>query len=407
MKTFEYRLYPNKHQRELLMGCLIESRGIYNKMLEQSIREYERHGKFLFKYDLCELWSGMNTPTVPASTVQCLADRLDKSFQSFLKRKKEGKDPSKVGFPRFKSANQWHSIHLRQYKAVFDLREHNRLRVPNKLGSSIKIKLHRSLEGLPKTCYLVLRADGHWYALIVCELESVKPLPVASLLKKAIGIDVGLKTFLTDSGGKTIKNPRFFQKAQKQLRIKQRRMCRRRKWTKRKKQHEKGAKQYQNQSQGYHRAARATAKQHLKIERQRRDFHHKQANKLIGKYRLIVVEDLDISNMVRCRNFSKSIRDVGWNSFIEILARKAENAGGRVVRVNPRFTSQECNSCGEIVQKSLSVRTHICTSCGYVADRDHNAARNVLDRGIRLVKSEKRAGSLPSTVKTSSRKSRG
>ncbi len=405
MKTFEYRLYPTKEQNRLLTGCLSESRTIYNKMLEQSIREYERHGKFLFKYDLIELWSGKEYEYAPASTVQCLADRLDKAFQAFIRRKDNGQEG---GFPRFKPANRWRSIHLRQYMnkcGDFHLKDCKRLSIPKKLGHKIKIKLHRPLEGTPKTCHLVLRADGHWYALIVCDLgDQVKTLPTAVLLKKTIGIDVGLKSFLTTSDNETVKNPRYYQKSQKRLRIKQRRICRRRKWKKKVKQGKKGALQYQKQSNGYYKATRETAKQHLKIKRQRKDFHHKQANRLVGKYRLIAVEGLDLANWLPTNFHAKSINDAGWYGFIQILSNKAESAGHRVVKVDPRYTSQECNSCGTLVKKSLSVRTHKCLHCGYIADRDLNAAKNILERGIDLVLAEKRAGAQPVSVKPSARK---
>src|ERR1700694_2556982 len=112
----------------------------------------------------------------------------------------------------------------------------------------------------------------------------------------------------------------------------------------------------------------------LKINRQRRDHHFKTAKPYAEGYRRIAVEDLQISNMVKNHHVSKSIRDASWGAFLDILEAKAANAGQQVLRVKPRFTSQQCFQCGEIVQKSLSVRTHRCPFCGYVADRDVKAA---------------------------------
>jgi putative transposase len=174
---------------------------------------------------------------------------------------------------------------------------------------------------------------------------------------------VGLKSFLTDSEGNTVPNPRFYRTSQKTLRRKQRQLCRRKKGSKRRRK-----------------AARNTAQTHLKIARQRRDFHYKVAQQYAERYQVIAVEDLIILNMVQNHSLAKSIMDASWGAFLAILSEKAERAGHAVVRVNPRFTSQKCFKCGEIVQKSLSVRTHLCPFCGYMADRDVNAAQNILKR---------------------------
>src|SRR5262245_289618 len=164
MRTYEYRLYPNHLQRRRLDACLNESRHIYNEMLEREKQHYQEVGKFLSKYDLTALFKGRGGTYVPASTVQTLADRLDKALKAFEAHRDED-----WGFPRFKSKNQWHSIQLRQLGIDFTL-QGRIIKVPAKLGSAIKIKMHRSLAGTPKTCYLLKRADSHCYALIVCEL---------------------------------------------------------------------------------------------------------------------------------------------------------------------------------------------------------------------------------------------
>jgi putative transposase len=362
MRTFEYRLYPNQEQSRLLLQCLIESRKLYNEMLETVKAQYAEQGTFLSKYDLTAQFKGRGGEHVPATTVQMLADRLTKSLKRFLAAKELGLP--NIGFPRFKKPNRWHSIQLRQYGTSRDAwldADNKHLHVPAKLGKLLKIKLYRPTLGTPKTVHLVHRADGHWYALLVCETE-----PRTEHLQKTcehpdIGIDVGLKSFLTDSEGNTVENPRFYRTSQKTLRRKQRQLCRRKKGSKRRRK-----------------AARNVAKTHLKINRQRRDHHFKAAKPYAEGYHRIAVEDLAILNMVKNHHLSKSIMDASWSAFLAILTAKAENAGHCVIRVNPRFTSQMCNKCGEIVQKSLSVRTHICPCCGYVADRDVNAAKNIL-----------------------------
>jgi len=364
MRTFEYRLYPQKQQAHLLMQGLRETRIIYNEMLETVRTQYEETGTFPGKYDLEAAFKGQGEH-VPATTVQCLADRLSKALKRFLAAK-ENTIPG-VGFPRFKKPNRWHSIQLRQYgKDVYLHEDKKHLVVPKKLGHFLKIKLHRQIEGKPKTVHLVLRADGHWYALIVCETEPQNDHLPSACQHPDIGIDVGLRSFLTDSEGHTIENPRFYRTSQKTLRRKQRQLCRRKKDSHRRRK-----------------AAKNAAKTHLKINRQRRDHHFKTAKPYAEGYQRIAVEDLQITNMVKNHHLSKSIMDASWGAFLTILEDKAASAGHQVIRVNPRFTTQVCSHCGELIQKSLSVRTHICTSCGYVADRDVNAAQNILMAGAR------------------------
>jgi putative transposase len=181
-------------------------------------------------------------------------------------------------------------------------------------------------------------------------------------------LDVGLKVFLADAEGALLENPRHYRRGEKRLARSQRIRDRR--------------------ARGSHRcrkAKREVAKKHLKIARQRRDFHCKVAKQYAERYSRICIEDVNIAGTVRNHRLAKSIHDAGWSTFLDILADKAERAGHVVIRVPARFTTQRCNRCGEHVQKSLSVPTHLCPCCGLVEDRDGNAAKNIV-----------RAGALPS-----------
>ena len=209
MRTFEYRLYPNKEQSHLLMQCLIKSRTLYNEMLETVKGQYAERGTFPTKYDLTAQFKGRGGEQVPATTVQMLADRLSKSLKRFLAARALG--IADVGFPRFKKPNRWHSLQLRQYGTSRDVwldADNKHLHVPAKIGKSLKIKLHRPLEGTPKTVHLVHRADGQWYALIVCETEPHIEHDPGECEHPDIGLDVGLKSFLTDSEGHTVERTR-------------------------------------------------------------------------------------------------------------------------------------------------------------------------------------------------------
>ncbi|MFH0797835.1 MAG: transposase [Candidatus Woesearchaeota archaeon] len=115
------------------------------------------------------------------------------------------------------------------------------------------------------------------------------------------------------------------------------------------------------------------ARQHEKISSQRNDFIHKESRKLAGSYSIIAVEKLSISNMVHNRYLSKSISDAGWRKFIQALAYKVEETGGKLVEVEPKGTSQHC-ICGNRVEKSLAVRIHKCNKCDIEMDRDTMSA---------------------------------
>jgi putative transposase len=174
-----------------------------------------------------------------------------------------------------------------------------------------------------------------------------------------------MRAYCTDSDGHTVENPRYFRKAEKQLKHLQRHLSRKKRGSKNR-----------------NKARKKLAKAHLKVQRQREDFARKQANALVTSSDLIAFEDLQIRNLVRNRHLSKSIHDAGWGQFLTWVKAYGVMHDIDVVAVPPKWTSQDCSACGIRVQKSLSVRTHICPSCGVVLDRDHNAALNILQHAL-------------------------
>ena len=217
----------------------------------------------------------------------------------------------------------------------------------------IEVKLHRPISGKIKTV-AVKRECGKW---CVCFCEA-KPLPV---LDTAIGMDVGLESFATSSNGDTIPNPHWYRSAEAKLGRAQRRVARRKK--------------------GSHRRRRAVAllqKVHTRIFRLRNEFQHRQSFRLVRDSGTIVVEDLNVKGLAGGM-LSKYVHDAGWSSFIAKLSHKAENAGRRLIAVNPAGTSQAC-ICGASVGKLLSDREHVCTACGLIAPRDVVSAQVILQR---------------------------
>ncbi len=185
----------------------------------------------------------------------------------------------------------------------------------------------------------------------------------------AIGIDVGLSHFYTDSNGIKVENPRFLRKSEKQLKKLHRRHSRCKKHSKNKERFRK-----------------RLAKKYLKVSRQRKDFAIKTARQVIINNDFVAIEDLQIKNMIKNHCLAKSIIDISWRMFRNWLEYFGNISGVKVIAVAPQYTSQQCSKCLNIVKKSLSERTHIC-KCGFVLDRDENAGINILAKAYLLAQS--------------------
>jgi putative transposase len=207
-----------------------------------------------------------------------------------------------------------------------------------------------------KRIRLVRRADGYYVQFLVSAQNKVD----VELTGKMTGLDVGISEFYTDSNGHTEPNPRFYQKGEKRLKFRQRRVSRKKKGS-------------TNRRKAINRLGRV----HLKISRQREEHAKRVARCVIQSNDLVAYEDLRIKNLVKNHCLAKSINDAGWYQFRKWLEHFGVKFGKITVAVNPAYTSQECSSCGTVVKKSLSMRTHVC-KCGFVLDRDWNAAINIL-----------------------------
>lgn len=363
-KAFKYRLYPNRSQAESLGAMLETHRNLYNSALEERRDVYERK-QYSVSYgqQSAKLKEARKTNPYLAKTnfssTQATLRKLDRAFKAFFRRAKAGEAP---GYPRFKGQDRFRLIEFPSYGNGCRLKDNGRLYLQH--VGHIKAKLHRPVEGKIKTVS-VKKSCGKWYAIFSCELDDA---PEATDDGSAVGIDLGLKAFLVTSEEESVEPPRHYRKARKKLRQAQRSLSRRKKGSNRRRK-----------------ARQRVAKLHEKTANQRRDFHHKEARKLVERYGLIAHEALNIRGIARTR-LAKSAHDAGWAQFLNILAQKAEEAAVRVVAVNPKNTTQVCCRCGALpeVKKTLSVRVHRCLSCGYIADRDVNAARNILGLGRSL-----------------------
>ncbi len=358
MKTFVYKLRPTPAQAAILTETVETCRHLYNHALSERKTAYQERGESIgFARQSASLPSlKRESPYLPRVHSQVLQDvlhRVDRAFQAFFRRVKSGKKP---GYPRFKGKGWYDSFAYPQWRNGVKLQQ-GRL-ILSKIGA-LRLHKDRPLEGAPKTCTIVRKADG-WYASIACEVAP-SPLPATG---RAIGIDVGLESFATLSNGAQIANPRYYRAAERKLKQAQRRLSRRVKGSNRRRK-----------------ARELLAKAHLKVKRARQDFAHKTARALVNDYEHIALEKLNIRGMLRNHPLAKSISDAGWGLFLGILIAKAASAGRVVVEVNPAGTSQVCAQCGETVPKRLAVRWHSCPYCGCELHRDHNAALNILKRG--------------------------
>jgi len=361
-KTFKYRIYPTKSQATLLNKMLEGCRYVYNETLSIRKNSYETSKKSISLYDTNKLltqWK-KDKPELTLSHSQVLQNvqvRVDLAFKAFFRRCKAGENP---GYPRFKGRGRYTSITYTQYTGGNICLKESILTL-SKIGD-IKIICHRPIDGKIKTITLIKSATNKWYASI--SVEGFK-LQIKKTLNKAIGIDVGLESFATFSTGEKIPNPRFFRQEEKALTKAQ----------SKKDKFEKGSLKRKKKN-------KVVTRIYERISFKRVNFIHQISKKLVNEFSIIAIEDLNIRNMIKNHCLAKSISDVSWNMFFNILINKAEYADCQVIKVNPRNTSKRCSRCGTIVEKSLSNRIHSCPICNLVLDRDVNASINILALGI-------------------------
>ena len=357
-RTYRYRIYPTKSQMTLLERTLEICRLVYNDTLALRKDAWEQEQRSISLYETNKIltqWKRERPELkeVYAQVLQNVQVRVDLAFKSFFRRVKAGKKP---GYPRFKGKGRYDSFTYPQYGFKLD---RDRLHL-SKIGD-VRVVLHRPIEGTIKTLTIRRSSTGKWYACF-----SVEYNPTSAPQKESVvGIDVGLESFATLSNGEKIENPRFFRTDEKALAKAQRRFSKAEKGTPEQKK-----------------ARKIVARIHERIANRRLNFAHQTSRKVVDRFGTIVFEDLDIQNMQKNHHLAKSIADVAWNMFIRITESKAEDAGSRVVLVNPRNTSQMCSRCGMIVAKTLSDRAHSCPQCGLVMDRDQNAAINIMRLGL-------------------------
>jgi putative transposase len=318
--------------------------------LQQWILTRERHSDSL----LGELYS---------QSAQNILHRLDKAFEAFFERR--------ASYPKLKKFSQSGSLTYPQaYNGCVKPDVRRRRLFLSKVGN-VPIVFHRPLPSGArlKICTIAREPSGSWFgSLVYEEVIPLRDLIVPASWVSPVGVDLGLKSLVTLSDGTKVEHPRYLRKSEEKLKHLQRDLSRK----------EKG-------SRNREKARKRLAIQHSKVANQRADRNHKLSTRLIREHKFVAFEALRVRNMVRNHALAKSIYHAGWAQLVKLAEYKALASGSTVIRVPAAYSTQECWFCGKLNQLSLGVCESECQGCHRWLDRDINAARIMLKRGIAKV----------------------
>ena len=315
--SYKFKLYPNKEIEKRLEEQLEICRWLYNRLLEE-INNARKEGRKITQKDTQALIVRLKEENpelknVYSKVLQMVNYQLWNNIRVLSGLKSNGK---KIGKLRYKIKGRWKTLNYNQ--CGFSIDERNNRISLSKIGS-IKARIHRKIDGKIKGVIVKKYPSGKWYAIVQVEKEK-NILPKTG---REVGIDVGIKYFLTDSDGNMIENPKFYEKTLKRIKSLHKNLSRKK-----------------VDSNNWNKARIKLAKAYEKLKNQRNDFLHKLSRFYINNYDFIAVEDLQIRNMVRNHRLAQKIQDASWGEFVKMLSYKAEGAGRVVKKVNPRGTSK-------------------------------------------------------------------
>lgn len=354
IKTYKYKLNPNNSQLKIFEEWINTCRLIYNLTLEQKDYAYSSKKYNVSKYEsynqLPELKNEFTfIKNVYSDVLQEVIDRVYKSYDKFYKG---------GGFPKYKKKGLYNSFTFK--RGIFII--NNKVKLP-KIGL-VKFFNSRDINGTIKTATISKELKG-WFISITFDT----PIINRYCDNQAVGIDVGIKHFLTLSDGSFIDSPYFLEPKLKELKRLQRKLSRQVK-----------------ESNSRNKTKYQISKLYLKITNSRKDFNQKQSTIICDKFSEVYIEDLKIQNMVKLNStLSRRMLDNSFYSFRLMLEYKLKYQSKIFKVIHPAYTSQKCNECGCISKDNrLTQSEFVCTSCGSISNADLNAAKNILALGKSL-----------------------
>lgn len=356
MLTYKRKLILTKTQESRINSWMGVCRMVYNMALEIKITGWRNKQQSISEYDLMKQLKDIRTidwvGDVSRECLEITIQRMDRAYKQFFRTFKMG-----GGFPRFKSKKDINSLPFKTVR-IRNGRPHL-----YKLGE-LKIFKDAPIIGNPKTATIKKEPTGYFICITCVEVNKNIQNEDEN---QVVGLDVGVSNFCVDSNGRFIENPKHFKKFEHRLRIENRSLARKK----------KGSNNWKKQ-------VRRLTLLHHKIGNVRRDFLHKLSTDYAKNYHTVLIEDLNVSGMVRTK-LAKHILDAGWSEFRRMLEYKTQ-----VVAINPKHTSQTCSDCGAVDAKSrISQSKFVCTSCGVESNADGNAAKNILRKGMAHVRERK------------------
>src|SRR5256714_5242255 len=359
-KAYKYRMYPTEEQANILARTFGCCRFVYNWALRQRTDAFFQRGERLYYNQLAVMLTELKKQEeaawlseVSSVPLQQSLRHLDTAFRNFFEGRAE--------YPTF---HKKHAVQAATYAANAFTWDGKQLTLA-KMDTPLDIHWSRSLpKGCKPTTVTLSKDCANRYFVSILVEEDIKHLPV---VKKQVGLDLGLKSMLITSDGHTYGNPKFFAKDEKKLAKAQRR-------------HAKKKKGGKNRRKAQLKVARI----HARIADRRKDYQHKLSTQIIHENQVVCVESLQVKNMVPNHKLAKDISDVGWSEFVRQLEYKAEWYGRTLVKIDKWYpSSKRCFDCGHILDSlTLDIRFWICPECGIAHDRDLNAAHNNLAAGL-------------------------